>query len=97
MQEEKMDIADLLFKAEQRGFRHNFAGEDLHPGDFDPHGARIVYSQAVDQGTDPGDDATLYLIETADGQKGYLIVGDAFRTDPQKAALIDQLARRREH
>lgn len=96
-----MDIADLLFDAEQRGFRRNFAGEGLHAAGsddpFDPRRARIVYSQAVDQGTDPGDDATIYLIETTGGQKGYLIVGNAFRTDPQKAALIDHLARRRDH
>jgi hypothetical protein len=92
-----MDIADLLFKAEQRGFRRNFANEDLEPEGPATQQARIVYSQAVDQGTDPGDDATLYLIEAADGQKGYLIVGDAFRTDPHKAALIDHLARRRDH
>lgn len=93
-----MDIAELLVDAERRGFNHNFAGERLRGAEigerFDPGGAKIVYSQAVDMGTDPGDDATIYLIETTAGQKGYVIVGNAFHTDPRKAALIDYLIRR---
>lgn len=95
------DLSELLRDAEQRGFAHNFAieGDELccsHTGErFGRHQAKIVWSQTVDMGTDPGDDATLYLIEADSGTKGYVVVSDAFHADPRKAAFIDAL--RREH
>lgn len=93
------DISKLLRDAESRGYTRNFAiegdklrcpetGECFAPGD-----AKIVWSQSVDMGTDPGDDATLYLIETASGGKGYVVISGAFHVDPRKAAFIDSLAR----
>lgn len=95
-----MDISELLGDAERRGFTHNFAveGERLcsrESGEkFAPEDAVIIWSQAVDQGTDPGDDATIYLIETTSGRKGYLLVSDAFHTDPRKTAFLKCIARR---
>lgn len=92
-----MDITDLLDDAERRGFRLNFALEDEglkcpETGRcFGVGDVRTVYSQSVDMGTDPGDDATLYLIETTDGRKGYLMVADSFHIDPRKAAFIQSL------
>jgi hypothetical protein len=94
-----MDLIDLLTDAKRRGFTHNFAYDDdcLHCADNDErvtaNDARIVESNAVDVGTDPGDDATVYLIETASGLRGYLITSDAFHTDPRKAAFVDGLRR----
>ena len=55
----------------------------------------IVDFRSVDNGTDPGDDATLYMIEAKDGTKGVMIVADAFHADPNKAEIIDQLRRNR--
>jgi hypothetical protein len=95
-----MDLAELLGDACRRGFTSNFAidrdcltcsesGERIAPDN-----ARIVASQSVDQGTDPGDDATIYLIESDTGRRGYLIVADSFHADPEKAGLIDRLHHR---
>lgn len=92
-------MAELLRDAEKRGFTRNFAveGEELRCSTTGEHygreQAKIVWSQAVDMGTDPGDDATLYLIETDSGAKGYVVVSDAFHADPHKAAFIASLAR----
>lgn len=92
-------MAELLRDAEKRGFTRNFAidGDELlcsATGErYGREQAQIVWSQAVDMGTDPGDDATLYLIETDSGAKGYVVVSDAFHADPHKAAFIDSLAR----
>ena len=92
-----MGLADVLGAAEARGFTHNFAwnGAELRCSE---HGecvaerdARIVDSIPVDMGTDPGDDATIYLIEAAAGLKGYMILADPFHADPDKAAFIDRL------
>lgn len=96
-----MDMAELLGDARRRGFTVNFAFEGAQlrcpeTGDcFDPEEAKLVHSQTVDTGTDPGDDATLYLIETTNGRKGYLLVSDSFHADPRKAAFIDKLLRSR--
>ncbi len=93
------DLSKLLLRAESRGFTRNFAIEDDRlccekSGErFCSDEARIVWSQAVDMGTDPGDDATLYLIETNTGGKGYLVLGNSFYADPRKAAFIDAIAR----
>ncbi len=96
-----MDMAQLLDEAQARGFTINFAFEGAklrcpETGDcFAPEELQLVHSQAVDMGTDPGDDATLYLIEAANGRKGYLLVADSFHADPRKAAFIDKLLRSR--
>lgn len=96
-----MDIAEILSDAERRGFRLNFALEDdavRCPESGRCFGAddiRVVYSRSVDTGTDPGDDATVYLIETTDGRKGYLLVADSFHVEPRKAAFIQILVRDR--
>ena len=93
-------MAELLANARKRGCTSNFAFKEdtLHCSESDepiaPHDAWIVDSQAVDVGTDPGDDATIYLIETRSGRRGYLIVADSFHTDPKKAAFIDRITRR---
>lgn len=95
-----MDLAELMGDVERRGFTHNFAYEsgELHCSE---HGecvsadeARIVDSRSVDTGTDPGDDATVYLIQTESGLKGYLILASPFYADPEKAAFIDRLSGR---
>jgi hypothetical protein len=95
-----VDISELLGDAERRGFTHNFAVDQerlrcSESGEcFGRDDATIVWSEAVDMGTDPGDDATIYLIETTSGRKGFVLVADAFHADPQKAAFIDSLPRR---
>jgi hypothetical protein len=97
-----MDLSELLAEAKRRGFTRDF-GHDL------PHAyrhapsvpleeveARIVETNTADAGTDPGDDATVYLIETTGGERGYMILSDSFHADPRKAAFVDRL-RRRQH
>lgn len=94
------DLAELQRDAEKRGYSRNFAVKDdmltcSATGErYAREQAVIVWSQTVDMGTDPGDDATFYLIETDDGGKGYVIVSDAFHADPRKASFIDSLSRR---
>ena len=48
-----------------------------------------------DSGTDPGDEVTMYLIDSISGLNGYLILSDSFHTDPRKAAFIDALLAKR--
>lgn len=95
-----MELAELLQRATDDGYTRNFScsagtlvcmdsGQRVEAED-----AWVVDSVQVDQGTDPGDDATLYLIETRGGLKGYVTVSDSFHADPQTALFIDNLERR---
>ena len=90
------DLADFQAEAIARGYTHNLAffdGQSAHA--VTTSELRIVEYVTFDSGTDPGDDVTIYLIESTSGLKGYLILSDSFHTDPRKAAFIDALLTRR--
>lgn len=95
-----MGLAKILRDAEARGFTRNLAWDSgrLRCSETDETiaeaDAHIVDTIPVDMGTDPGDDATVYLIESATGTRGYMILADSFHADPEKAAFIDRLSGR---
>lgn len=92
-----MDLTDVLEDAKRRGYAQNFGVDDefLHCADTDERFACeqswIVESTSVDMGTDPGDDSTVYLIETESGRRGYIVVPASIYAEPAKAAFIDRL------
>ena len=86
------DLADFQATAITRGYTHDFG--------FDAKSApvneiRVVEYVTFDSGTDPGDDVSMYLIESSSGPNGYLILSDSFHIDPRKAAFIDALLTKR--
>ena len=85
------DLADCQAEAIANGYTHDF-GFDARsaPADITDE-LRIVEYVTFDGGTDPGDDVTMYLIESTSELKGYLILSDSFHADPRKAAFIDAL------
>ena len=85
------DLADFQAEAIERGYTRDFAFEARSTAPGIANELRVVEYKTFDIGTDPGDDVTMYLIESASGQKGYLILSDSFHTDPRKAAFIDAL------
>ena len=90
-----MDLAELQNAAAMRGYSQDFGSDVQRLSALVASGElRITDSMSFDFGTDPGDDATMYLIE-GDKQKGYLILSDSFHVDPEKATLIDTLLARR--
>ena len=89
------DLADYQVEAIARGFARDFGFEARSaPADLTSE-LRIVEYVTFDGGTDPGDDVTMYLIESTSGLNGYLILSDSFHTDPRKAAFIDTLLAKR--
>jgi len=92
-----MTLAELQENAIRHGFSHHFvyeAGGVRCDGSGPVYAAadlKIVHSNSVDAGTDPGDEATLYMIEARDGTKGMMIIPSSFHADPDKAQLIDEL------
>ncbi len=85
------NLADFQAEAIARGYTRDFAFEARSsPADFASE-LHIVEYETFDNGTDPGDDVTMYLIESRSGQKGYLVLSDSFHADPRKAAFIGAL------
>lgn len=91
------DLAALMDEARERGLEHDiFFGEGCFrceaTGELIPaKEAQIIDTLMVAGGSNPGDDATLYLLEAPSGTKGFLIVPTAAHTDPDKIDLIDDL------
>ena len=88
-------LADFQAEAIARGYTRDFAFEARSAPADSTSELRIVEYVTFDSGTDPGDDVTMYLIESSSGLNGYLILSDSFHTDPRKAALIDALLTKR--
>jgi hypothetical protein len=84
------DLADLQYQVIARGFARDFGINHEALPDIIAARLRIVDTIYLDSGTDPGDDVTMYLIESR-AENGYLIVSDSFHADPAKSAFIDEL------
>lgn len=91
------DLSEAIADIKSRGYTQvfNYAedglGVDGLTNSYPVEKLRVVDTIGMDQGTDPGDDATLYLIESEDGVKGYLAMPAGQFADPAKAALVDRL------
>ena len=88
------DLADYQTEAIANGYTHDFGFDGRSAPSDIANELRIVEYVSFDSGTDPGDDVTMYLIESNSGRKGYLILSDSFHADPRKAAFIDALLSR---
>ena len=87
-------LADYQAEAIANGYTHNFGFDGRSTPLSIENELRVVEYVSFDSGTDPGDDVTMYLIESTSGLKGYLILSDSFHADPRKAAFIDALLSR---
>jgi hypothetical protein len=85
------DLADFQAEAIARGYTRNLALDAKSAPDVFASDLHIVDYVTFDSGTDPGDDVTMYLIESRSGPRGYLVLSDSFHADPRKAAYIDAL------
>ncbi len=85
------DLADFQAEAIARGYTHDFAFDGRSAAADIAGELRVVEYMIFDCGTDPGDEVTMYLIDSTGELKGYLILSDSFHTDPRKAAFIDAL------
>ena len=85
------DLADYQAEAIAHGYTHDFGFNESSAPTDRANDLRVVEYVTFDGGTDPGDDVTMYLIESTSGLKGYLILSDSFHADPRKAAFINSL------
>lgn len=94
------DLAEILHDAEERGYGQNF--------ELDAGGLRcksitatlglddvsVEDTVSVVQGSDPGDDATVLLLKTRTGEKGYLILSSPFYVDPETRDFVEALRKK---
>ena len=85
------ELADFQAEMIRGGYTHDFGIDAKSEATDIINKLRIVEYLSFDGGTDPGDEVTMYLIESTRQLKGYLILSDSFHTDPRKAAFIDVL------
>ena len=88
------DLTDYQAEAIAKGYSNDFGFDGRSAPSNIENELRVVEYVSFDSGTDPGDDVTMYLIESNSGRKGYLILSDSFHADPRKAAFIDALLSR---
>ncbi len=89
------DLADYQAEAIAHGYTHDFGFDGRSAPSEIANELRVVEYVTFDSGTDPGDDVTMYLIESRSGPNGYLILSDSYHADPRKAAFIDALLSKR--
>ena len=82
------DLTEYQAEAIACGYTHDFGFDGKSAPSDIANELRVVDYVSFDNGTDPGDDSTMYLIESTSGLKGYLILSDSFHADPRKSALL---------
>ena len=93
------DIPMLLEDAATRGFTLNF--ETREDDIFCRNTGRAYKSETItlvetlhkDAGTDPGDEATLFLLEAEDGDRGVLLIGNPADLSSTERAILERLNR----
>ena len=85
------DLASFQAEAITRGYTRDFAIDATSTMTTTEGELRVIDCVTFDSGTDPGDDATIYLIESRGGPNGYLILSDSFHVEPRKANFIGAL------
>ncbi|MGB6231560.1 MAG: hypothetical protein WBF53_15705 [Litorimonas sp.] len=91
------DIPALMEEAEAKGFGHHFEtqAKGLYCQEtqtaYELGQIRVVDTLFKDAGTDPGDEATLYLLEAEDGTRGMLLIGNPASLSPPERAVLGQL------
>jgi hypothetical protein len=92
-------LAETLERVRRRGYTEPFEvrGHELVGIDtrFDVDDVIVADTLFIDNGTDPGDDVTVYLLKAGADAKGYLLMPDGPHTDPATASFIDRLVNSR--
>lgn len=91
------DIPALLEAAAAHGFTLNFEAREQDV--YCPTTGRAYGDGAItlmetihkDAGTDPGDEATLFLLQAEDGDRGVLLIGNPMSLSATERTILDRL------
>jgi hypothetical protein len=93
------DIPMLLEDAAARGFTLNFETQDddlfcrKTGRTYKSETFTLVETLHKNASTDPGDEATLFLLEAEDGDRGVLLIGNPASLSRAERAILDRLDR----
>ncbi len=92
-------VSEALEKLRQQGFTVDFnLAENLERfknGNFDPADFEVVDAYRYEGDSDPGDEATVYAIESKSGIKGVLVSGYGHSSDVYTTDLLKRIKTRK--
>ncbi|MEX0594392.1 MAG: hypothetical protein WD115_06415 [Balneolaceae bacterium] len=89
------DLADAIEYAKEMGFTDINQKKSDHEILDITKSCDIIDVYNFEQGTNPGDEATLYLIRCEDGNPYFIALSFGMYQDPDKADWVDILERKR--
>jgi hypothetical protein len=88
-------LAEILERVRKRGYTEplEVRGHKLFATDTGLEVENVTLADTLfsDNGTDPGDDVTVYLLKVGADARGYLLMPDGPHADPATASFIDRL------
>jgi hypothetical protein len=88
-------VMDAIAVLKQDGFDKDFKLEGDHiisnNEQFEAEDLKILVVYRYEGNSDPGDEATVYGLETNDGQKGILVMADGIYADVSSTLILKKL------
>ncbi len=92
-------VTEAINALKTQGFTVDFNLEEnciaCHHGKFEAEDFEIVEVYRYEGDSDPGDEATVYAIQSTSGVKGVLVTGYGIYTDTTSAAILEKLNQRK--
>lgn len=90
-------VSEALEQLKKQGFVTDFNLEEnclvCNTAKYDPDDFEIVDVYRYEGDSDPGDEATVYAIQSSDGTKGVLVTGYGMYYDSMSEELLQKLGR----
>ena len=91
-------VSEAIEELRTKGFTTDFNLKEncivCHAGTFYPDDFEIVEVYRYEGASDPGDEATVYGIQSRSGLKGILVMGDESTMDDMTEAMVKKLRRK---
>ena len=88
-------VSDAIEELRQKGYTTDFNLEEncivCHAGKFYPEDFHVTEVYRYEGASDPGDEATVYGIQSNTGMKGVLVMGDETTMDKMTEAMVRKL------
>lgn len=88
-------VSDAIEELRKKGYTTDFNREEncivCHAGKFYPDDFHVAEIYRYEGNSDPGDEATVYGIQSTSGLKGILVMGDESTLDNMTEAMVKKL------
>jgi len=93
------DLAEAIESLKEQGIENLFVEDDKKVVDkylSDCDKMKILACHEFDSGTNPGDESSVFVIETPGGDKKYVVLSYSADANPYKTKLIDTILQKNE-